>query len=69
MATHTCITMLPDGRFSIADLPDESPAAFAPLSPALSEQELRDELVRRGVDKSIVDDLIGRTKRKGTELF
>jgi hypothetical protein len=69
MPTRTCITTLPDGRFSIADLPEESPASFAPLSPALSEQELRDELIRRGVDKTIVDDLINRAKRKGTELF
>jgi hypothetical protein len=61
--------MLPDGRFSIADIPDESPAAFAPISPALSEEELQDELVRRGVDRNIVDDLIGRTKRKGVEVF
>jgi len=69
MARRTCITVLPDARFSIADLPDESPTSFAPLSPALSEQELRDELIRRGVDPGIADDLIGRTKRKGSEVY
>jgi hypothetical protein len=69
MATRTCITVLPDGRFSIADLGEESPPSFVALSPALSEQELRDELILRGVDKSIVDDLIDRAKRKGTEVY
>lgn len=68
MAKHTLITLLPDNRFSIADLPDESPASFAPLSPALTEQELREELLSRGVEKRIADDLIERAKSKGTEV-
>jgi hypothetical protein len=67
--TRTCITTLPDGRFTIADLPEESPASFAPLTPALSEKELYDELVLRGVSEDIAKDLIMRVKNKATELF
>jgi len=44
----------------LADLLEERPASFVPISPALSAQELRDELIRRGV----ADDLIQRAKQK-----
>jgi hypothetical protein len=69
MPNRTCIAALPDGRFTIADLPEERPASFAPISPALSPQELREELIRRGVAEEIADDLIARVKRKGTGSF
>jgi hypothetical protein len=69
MPKRTCIQGLPDGRFTISDIPEERPPGFAPISLALSAQELREELVGRGVAGNIADDLIECARRKGTEIF
>jgi hypothetical protein len=47
------ILVLPDGRFSLDDMPQF----------ALSESQLRSELLKRGNDEYRVDDIIARTKR------
>jgi hypothetical protein len=47
------ILMLPDGMFSLNDMPQF----------ALSESQLRSELLKRGNDEYRVDDIIARAKR------
>jgi hypothetical protein len=53
----------------LQNLPEERPATFAAISPALLAQELGDELIHRGVAEDIADNLIQRPKREGTEFF
>jgi hypothetical protein len=64
-AMKTCINILHDQRlFTISDFPEESPPPFTPISPALTEDELREELIGRGVKADIADDLIARVNAK-----
>ena len=69
MAKRTLITALPDGKFSLVEVPEQRQAGFAPLTPSLTEEELREELVHRGVAETMLDDLIRSTKQKGTETW
>jgi SOS response regulatory protein OraA/RecX len=53
MVAITTISVLPDGKFCLASVPDL----------ALSESQLRSELLRQGDDECIVDDVIAWAKR------
>jgi hypothetical protein len=64
MARRTHIKALDNERFTIADLPDEHPSAVAPITPELSEEELRAELIHRGVPGDALDELIEEAKRR-----
>jgi hypothetical protein len=47
------IFVLPDGMFSLEDIPHI----------ALSESQCRSELMARGIDESIADDLVAAARR------
>jgi hypothetical protein len=66
MAQKTLITALPDGNFSLVEVPDQRQAGFAPMTPSLTEEGLREELLHRGVSEAGLDDLILLARQKGT---
>jgi hypothetical protein len=64
----TLIADLGDGKFSLVDVPEQR-QVDAPTAPTLTEQELREELIRRGIQGDKLEDIIAQAKEESIAIW